>query len=134
MESVLDLDAPLVVPIRADFDEAEFIGYERLDGTPEYRDFTRSVLKTDDPLEARVVILEEFNLAAIETYLSSVLVATQDQERLVRLRPARKRSFLLTRSSSLPATRIEMNRKTRTRVSSPTKRRSTIITMPKRAW
>lgn len=130
MESVLDLDSPLVVPIRADFDEAEFIGYERLDGSPEYRDFTRSVLKTDDPLEARVVILEEFNLAAIETYLSSVLVATQDQERLVRLPAGEEAQLPIDTFIIATCNSYRDEPETRTRVSSPTKRRSTIITMP----
>ncbi|MBF4580795.1 AAA family ATPase [Frigoribacterium sp. VKM Ac-2530] len=130
MESTLDLEAPLVVPIRSDFDEAEFIGYERLDGSPEYRDFTRAVLKTDDPLEARVVILEEFNLAAIETYLSSVLVATQDQERLIRLPAGEEAQLPIDTFIIATCNSYRDEPETRTRVSSPTKRRSTIITMP----
>lgn len=130
MEAQLNLDAPLVVPIRADFDEAEFIGYERLDGSPEFREFTSTVLQTAEPLESRVVILEEFNLAAIETYLSSVLVAAQDQERLIRL-PAGGQAqlpvdtFLIATCNS-----YRDEPETRTRVSAPTKRRATTITMP----
>lgn len=130
MEAELDLDAPLVVPIRADFDEAEFIGYERLDGSPEYREFTTAVLKTDEPLEARVVILEEFNLAAVETYLSSVLVATQDQERLVRLPAGEEAQLPVDTFIIATCNSYRDEPETRTRVSSPTKRRSTIITMP----
>lgn len=130
MEAELDLDAPLVVPIRADFDEAEFIGYERLDGSPEYRDFTRVVLETEDPLEARVVILEEFNLAAIETYLSSVLVATQDQERLIRLPAGGEAQLPIDTFIIATCNSYRDEPETRTRVSSPTKRRSTVITMP----
>lgn len=130
MEAELDLDAPLVVPIRADFDEAEFIGYERLDGSPEYREFTRVVLETEDPLEARVVILEEFNLAAIETYLSSVLVATQDQERLIRLPAGGEAQLPIDTFIIATCNSYRDEPETRTRVSSPTKRRSTVITMP----
>jgi hypothetical protein len=130
MEAELDLDAPLVVPIRADFDEAEFIGYERLDGSPEFRDFTLKVLRTDDPLEARVVILEEFNLAAVETYLSSVLVATQDQERLVRLPAGQQAQLPVDTFIIATCNSYRDEPETRTRISSPTKRRSTIITMP----
>lgn len=130
MEAELNLQAPLVVPIRADFDEAEFIGYERLDGSPEYREFTTAVLKTDEPLEARVVILEEFNLAAIETYLSSVLVATQDQERLVRLPAGEEAQLPVDTFIIATCNSYRDEPETRTRVSSPTKRRSTIITMP----
>ncbi|MBE1525508.1 AAA family ATPase [Nesterenkonia lutea] len=129
MESVLDLAAPLVVPIRADFDEAEFIGYERLDGSPEYRDFARSILRTEEPLEARVVVLEEFNLAAIETYLSSVLVATQDQERLVRLPAGQEAQLPIDAFIIATCNSYRDEPETRARVSSPTKRRSTIITM-----
>lgn len=130
MEAELDLNAPLLVPIRADFDEAEFIGYERLDGTPEYREFTTEVLQSDNPLEARVVVLEEFNLASIETYLSSVLIASQDKERLVRL-PAGQQAHLPIDTFILATCNSYRDEpETRTRVSSPTKRRSTIITMP----
>lgn len=130
LEAELNLDAPLLIPIRADFDEAEFIGYERLDGTPQLREFATEILQTDKPLEARVVVLEEFNLAAIETYMASVLVASQEQERLVRL-PAGLQSqlpvdtFIIATCNS-----FRDEPETRTRVSSPTKRRSTIITMP----
>lgn len=130
MEAELDLDPPLVVPIRADYDEAEFIGYERLDGSPEYREFTTTVLRTEDPLEARVVILEEFNLAAVETYLSSVLVATQDQERLVRLPAGGEAQLPIDTFIIATCNSYRDEPETRTRVSSPTKRRSTIITMP----
>jgi hypothetical protein len=130
MEDELELDAPLVVPVRADFDEAEFIGYERLDGSPEFRDFTRVVLQTEEPLEARVVILEEFNLAAIETYLSSVLIATQDQERLVRLPAGEQAKLPIDTFIIATCNSYRDEPETRTRVSSPTKRRSTVITMP----
>lgn len=130
MEAELDLDAPLVVPVRADFDEAEFIGYERLDGSPELREFTTGVLQSDDPLEARVVILEEFNLAAVESYLSAILVATQDQERMVSL-PAGAHAQLPVDTFIIATCNSYRDEpETRTRVSSPTKRRSTIITMP----
>ncbi len=130
MEAELTLDPPLLLPVRADFDEAEFIGYERLDGTAQLREFATEVLQSDKPLEARVVVLEEFNLASIETYLASVLVAAQEQERLIRL-PAGLRAqlpidtFLIATCNS-----YRDEPETRTRVSSPTKRRSTIITMP----
>lgn len=130
MEAELGLDTPLMIPIRSDYDEAEFIGYERLDGEPQLRDFARGVLKTDTPLEARVVILEEFNLAAIEEYLASVLVATQDQERLVRL-PGGETTHLPVDTFMIATCNSYRDEpETRTRVSSPTKRRATTITMP----
>lgn len=126
----LDLDAPLVVPIRADYDEAEFIGYERLNGDPEYREFTKQVLETDEPLEARVVILEEFNLAPIETYLSAVLVASQDRSRLVRLPAGGQATLPIDTFFIATCNSYRDEPETRMRVSSPAKRRSTVITMP----
>ena len=130
MESELGLDTPLMIPIRSDYDEAEFIGYERLDGRPQLRDFAREVLKTDAPLEAHVVILEEFNLAAVEEYLASVLVATQEQERVVRL-PGGEVTYLPVDTFIIATCNSYRDEpETRTRISSPTKRRSTTITMP----
>lgn len=130
METELDLDPPLMIPIRSDYDEAEFIGYERLDGAPQLRDFAREVLKTYAPLEARVVILEEFNLAAIEEYLASVLVATQDQERVVRLPGGEMTHLPIDTFIVATCNSYRDEPETRTRISSPTKRRSTTITMP----
>jgi hypothetical protein len=130
MEAELGLDTPLMIPIRSDYDQDEFIGYERLDGRPQLRDFATEVLKTDAPLEAHVVILEEFNLAAIEEYLASVLVATQDQERVVRL-PGGEITHLPVDTFIIATCNSYRDEpETRTRVSSPTKRRSTTITMP----
>lgn len=130
MEDELGLEPPLLIPIRADYDEAEFIGYQRLDGTAELHEFATAVLRTDSPLEARVVVLEEFNLASIETYMASVLVASQEQERLVRL-PAGQQSQLPIDTFIIATCNSYRDEpETRTRVSSPTKRRSTIITMP----
>jgi hypothetical protein len=130
MEAELDLDAPLLIPVRSDFDEAEFLGYERLDGSIELRDFARLVLQSDRPLEARVVILEEFNLAIIESYLASLLVAAQERERLLRL-PGGEQSRLPVDTFVLATCNSFRDEpETRTRVSSPTKRRSSILTMP----
>lgn len=130
MEAELELDTPVQIAVRADFDESEFIGYERLDGTPQLREFATQVLRTDKPLEARVVVLEEFNLASIETYLASILVAAQERKRLVRL-PAGLQSQLPIDTFFIATCNSYRDEpETRTRVSSPTKRRSTVITMP----
>jgi hypothetical protein len=130
MEAELDLDAPTMIAVRADFDETEFIGYERLDGTPELRQFAQEVLTTDSPLGAKVVVLEEFNLASIETYLASILVATQEPGRRVPL-PGGEHSQLPVDTFIIATCNSYRDEpETRTRVSSPTKRRSTIITMP----
>ncbi|GEC22872.1 hypothetical protein PHY01_51550 [Pseudonocardia hydrocarbonoxydans] len=130
MEQEFDLDAPLMIPVRADFDEAELIGYERLDGTVHLQDFAREILLDDVPLEARVVIFEEFNLASVETYLSAVLVATQQRERIVRLPNGEVASLPIDTFVIATCNSFRDEPETRTRVSSPTKRRSTTITMP----
>ncbi|MET7769088.1 AAA family ATPase [Nocardia sp. NPDC005366] len=130
MEEEFDLDAPLLIPIRADFDEAELIGYERLDGTMHLQDFAREILLDDSPLEARVVIFEEFNLASVETYLSAVLVATQERERIIRLPDGEVRNLPIDTFVIATCNSFRDEPETRTRVSSPTKRRSTTITMP----
>ncbi|MEU3179650.1 AAA family ATPase [Streptomyces albidoflavus] len=130
MEQEFDLDAPLMIPVRSDFDEAELIGYERLDGTVHLQDFAREILLDDAPLEARVVIFEEFNLASVETYLSAVLVATQERERIVRLPDGEVASLPIDTFVIATCNSFRDEPETRTRVSSPTKRRSTTITMP----
>ena len=130
MEEEFGLDTHLVIPIRNDFDEAEFIGYERLDGEPQLQEFSREILKTNSPLDARVVILEEFNLAAAETYMSSVLVASQDRDRLVRLPDGEVAQMPVDTFIIATCNSFRDEPETRTRVSSPTKRRSTTITMP----
>lgn len=130
MEQEFDLNTPLLIPVRADFDEAELIGYERLDGTVHLQDFARQVLLDDEPLAARVVIFEEFNLASVETYLSAVLVATQERERLIRLPDGVAVHLPVDTFILMTCNSFRDEPETRTRVSSPTKRRSTTITMP----
>ncbi|MCX2714128.1 AAA family ATPase [Mycolicibacterium sp. J2] len=130
LESLVNVPPAITVGVRADFDEAEFLGYERLDGSPELRRFAKEVLTSEEPLEAKVVILEEFNLASIETYLSSVLVATQLPDRRIQL-PGGEHSRLPVDTFVIATCNSYRDEpETRTRVSSPTKRRSTIITMP----
>ena len=130
LEALLNIPPAVTIGVRADFDEAEFLGYERLDGSPELRRFAKEVLTSDAPLEAKVVILEEFNLAAIETYLSSVLVATQLPDRRIQLPGGDHSSLPVDTFIIATCNSYRDEPETRTRVSSPTKRRSTIITMP----
>jgi hypothetical protein len=129
LSNKVGLDEPVFIPVRADFDEAEFLGYERLDGSAELRDFSREVLQTDAPLEARVVILEEFNLAMVESYLSAVLVATQTSERLIRLPAGQQAELPIDSFVIATCNSFRDEPETRTRVSAPTKRRATILTM-----
>jgi len=118
------------ISIRPDFDEADMIGYERLDGSPRLRQFSEDVLQPDALGGHHLVVLEECNLATIETYLAPILVAMQEQDRRVRLPDGEEARlpadtfFLATCNSYLddPDTRL--------RISFPTKRRASVITMP----
>jgi MoxR-like ATPase len=130
MSDYLGLPAPLVIPVTSDFDEAEFIGYQQLDGGQQLREFSQKVLETDRPLDAHVVILEEFNLATIETYLSTVLIASQEPSRQVRLPSGEHRSLPVDAFIIATCNSYLDEPETRTRVSSPTKRRASVITMP----
>lgn len=129
-EEHLGTDRAVTISVRADYDEAEFIGYERLDGTAQLREFAVEVLKSDQPLAAHIVILEEFNLAAIENYLASILVATQDSERTVRLPSGESVQLPIDAFLIATCNSYRDEPETRMRVSAPTKRRSSIITMP----
>ncbi|MGI8551924.1 MAG: AAA family ATPase [Dehalococcoidia bacterium] len=118
------------VAIRPDFDEAELVGYERLDGQTELRDFALQVLKSDEPLGPHLVVLEEFNLAPIENYLASILIAAQDPERRVRL-PGKEQASLPVDTFILATCNSYLDEpESRTRLSFPTKRRCAVITMP----
>jgi MoxR-like ATPase len=130
MEDYLKLPSPLFVPIRSDFDEAEFVGYERLDGGQQLRPFARDVINTERPLDGHLVVLEEFNLATIETYLSSVLVASQEARRLVRLPNGEHKSLPVDTFILATCNSYIDEPETRTRVSAPAKRRAAVITMP----
>ncbi|WP_369183717.1 AAA family ATPase [Streptomyces sp. Y1] len=130
MSKYLKLPAPVLIPIRSDFDEAEFIGYQQLDGTPQLREFATEILDTERPLDARVVILEEFNLATIESYLASVLIATQEPKRRIRLPDGTHRALPVDAFILATCNSYLDEPETRTRISAPAKRRATVITMP----
>ncbi|MCT2289141.1 AAA family ATPase [Corynebacterium sanguinis] len=129
-EKNFDTESAVTISIRADYDEAEFIGYERLDGSAQLREFSTEVLNAPEPLAARIVILEEFNLASVENYLSSVLVATQSSDRMIRLPSGEAVQLPIDAFIIGTCNSYRDEPETRMRVSSPAKRRSTIITMP----
>lgn len=126
----LGIEEVTLLPVRADFDEAEFVGYERLDGQPQFRKFAERVLLTDRPLEPQIVILEEFNLATVESYLSGVLSALQETSRSVPLPGGGTAALPVDAFFIATCNSYRDEPETRSRVSSPTKRRSTTISMP----
>jgi len=116
--------------VRADFDEGDLIGYEQLDGSPHLRDLPRPCCRPDDPLGTHLVVLDEFNLASIETYLASVLIAMEDTERKSRV--AWRSDVLLPVDTFILASCNSYldEPESRLRVSYPTKRRAAVIEMP----
>lgn len=118
------------VAVRPDFDEAELLGYERLDGSAELKEFAVTVLKSAEPLSPHLVVLDEFNVAMVETYFARVLVATEEIGRRVLL-PAGEDATLPVDTFVLATCNSYLDEpETRVRVSYATKRRMTVITMP----
>jgi MoxR-like ATPase len=130
LDSVLGDVKVTKVPIRADFDEGDLIGYEQLDGSARLREFAETVLQTDDPLGTHLVVLDEFNLASVEAYLASVLIAMEDAERKIVL-PGGETAYLPVDTFILATCNSFLDEpESRLRVSYPTKRRAAIIEMP----
>jgi MoxR-like ATPase len=118
------------VEVRPDFDQTDLLGYERLDGGAQLRDFAIRILQSGQALAPHLVVLEEFNLAPVENYLGAVLVASQDPERRISL-PANVDTYLPVDTFVLATCNSYLDEpETRTRLSFPSKRRSTVITMP----
>ena len=129
LSSHLGIESHLVIPVHQEFDEAEFIGYEGLAGTSVLRPFTQRVLKAENPLDPQLVLLEEFNLATVEKYLSSVLIALQERSRAVAL-PAGESASLPRDIFAIATCNSYLDEETRTRLSYPTKRRASVLVMP----
>ncbi|CAN5654048.1 hypothetical protein BH23CHL7_BH23CHL7_20340 [soil metagenome] len=130
LREVLEAVSVTKIPVRSDFDESDLLGYEGLDGKPHLREFAKDVLQSDEPLGTHLVILDEFNLASVETYLSSVLIAIEDIERKVVL-PGGESSFLPVDTFVLATCNSYLDEpESRLRVSFPTKRRASVIAMP----
>lgn len=118
------------IPIRTNTEESDLIGYERLDGSAHLREFSEQVLLSDNPLGVHLVVLEEFNLATLEDYLGSILIACQDPLRRVYL-PSGEETTLPVESFFLATCNAYIDEpETRQRVSSPAKRRAEIIYVP----
>jgi len=118
-----------VVAVREDFDETQLIGYENLKGQPVLRPFAKRVLQPANPQDPVMVIFEEFNLATVESYLSSVLIALQESSRTVDL-PADTRAVLPRDFFAIATCNSYLDEETRTRLSFPLKRRACVIEMP----
>ncbi len=138
------------IEIGRDLDAAEFIGYENLAGEFVAGAFVRDALFAGEPTDLRLVILDEWNLSQIDSYLSPVLSALETRapftlpgkvnlekfpegDKIRRSQPAigegkcqlpEDTFFVATCNSWMdePETRLP--------VSGPVKRRCRIITMP----
>jgi MoxR-like ATPase len=117
------------IAVRPEFDEAEFIGYERLDGKAQLQTFAIQVLKSEQPLGPHLVVLEEFNLARLEEFMASVLIAAQDPERRITL-PGGEQVELPVDAFILATCNSYLDEpETRLRLSFPSKRRASVIYM-----
>ncbi len=132
-----DGDVPEVwVAVHPDFDQAELIGYTRLDGTAELRPLAKQILLSPTPLGPHLVVLDEFNLESLENYFAPVLVATQDPQRRVSLPaaqglPGQDHGLLPVDAFILATCNSYIDEpETRHALSAPARRRCTIITMP----
>lgn len=59
--------------ITPDYDGAQFLGYENLAGEYSAGQFAKEVLFLGEPTDPRLVVLDEWNLASIDSYFAPVL-------------------------------------------------------------
>lgn len=117
-----------------------FIGYQNLEGNLVPSNFTtKFILDEASELQTCVLIMDEWNLAAIDTYFSSVLAAIEG-DRSISL-PGKTGVKDADPEDSQPEIPIDLfviatcnsyleEPETRLPISKPVKRRSTIITLP----
>jgi hypothetical protein len=65
------------IEIGPDVDAAQFMGYESLTGTFTAGRFAKEVLFVGEPSDPRMVVLDEWNLAQIDSYFAPVLSAIE---------------------------------------------------------
>lgn len=138
------------VEVGRDLDLAQFLGYENLSGTFTSGRFARDVLFIGEPSDPRLVVLDEWNLAQIDSYFAPLLSALEtgkafslpgkvDLEKLSDADAARRAQPELERGLCvLPLDTFFLatcnswadEPETRLPISGPVKRRSRIIPIP----
>lgn len=121
--------APVVVPVEPDFDATRLLGYENLAGEFVARPLTDEVLRTDAPRHPHVVLLEEWNVAQVESYLGAVLQAIEGGFPIP-LAGGETAALPIDTLFLATCNSYRDEPETRQPISRPTKRRSTVIQMP----
>lgn len=137
------------IEIAPDMDTSQFLGYESLSGDFTAGRFAREVLLTGEVNEARLVVLDEWNLAQIDNYFAPILsvletylpsrfpgrlaIAPDEREELLRAQPTiADGRWVLPQNTLFLATCNSWSDEPETRlpISGPVKRRCRIISMP----
>ena len=119
----------ITVLVDPEFDSSRMFGYLDLGGKFQASDFTVRVLRTSQPTLPRVVILEEWNTAQVETYLGQVLHAVEG-DGAVQLADRSEPRLPLDVLVLATCNSVRDEPETRLPISRPTKRRTTIVEMP----
>lgn len=129
LESVIPDESGVEVPISADFDTSDLLGYENLANVFVDRDVTARILRSSSPLHPHVLLLEEINLAPVDSYLAPILHAVESGSAI----PLTGHESVVLPNDTLVLATCNSPRdepETRLAMSAPTKRRATVIEMP----
>lgn len=129
LADVLPPDSAVEVPIDQDFGASDLMGYENLAGKFVDRPLTDRILRSKNRLHPHVLLLEEVNLAAVESYLGPVLQAIESGSTIPLTADDAvdlPHDTLVLATCNSPRDEPE----SRIPMSGPTKRRVTAIQMP----
>jgi energy-coupling factor transporter ATP-binding protein EcfA2 len=129
LAEILPPESEVEVPVDQDFGISDLVGYENLAGKFVDRPLTARILRSKNRLHPHVLLLEEFNLAAVESYLGPLLHAIESDSAIPL---TSEDSAELPQDTLVLATCNSPRDEPETRIpmSGPTKRRATAIQMP----
>jgi MoxR-like ATPase len=129
LAEVMPPDSEVEVPIDQDFGPSDLVGYENLAGKFVDRPLTGRILRSKNRLHPHVLLLEEANLAAVESYLGPILHAIESGSPIPL---TAEDSVELPHDTLVLATCNSPRDEPESRIpmSGPTKRRMTAIQMP----
>jgi hypothetical protein len=128
-KDILPPDSSVEVTVNEDFGVSDLLGYENLASEYVDRPLTARILRSKSPLHPHVLLIEELNLTAVESYLQPILHAIESGSRISL---TGKETLELPQDTLVLATCNSPRDEPETRVSmsGPTKRRATAIQMP----
>jgi MoxR-like ATPase len=129
LADVMPPDSAVEIPIDQDFGPSDLVGYENLAGKFVDRPLTDRILRSKNRLHPHVLLLEEVNLAAIESYLGPILQAIESGSAI----PLTAEDTVDLPHDTLVLATCNSPRdepESRIPMSGPTKRRVTAIQMP----